>query len=147
MQYQSRQFNCGPAAMHNALNWLYGSAGPSITECEDAIRKDGVLDTNGTTERDLKKIAKIFGAKSEGFSTKNFFDFASYLEWWRAPFVLHDRLNQHWVVCLGKQSHLNGSYIIVDSAQEDLILNWPTAVLKAHCYERGKRMYALRISR
>lgn len=146
MQYQTRQFTCGPASVHNILNFYQGRTSPTITQCEDACRVNGDLNTNGTDHNQLKKAIRGFGYHCAGHSFKTWRGF----EWWLFdrmiphPFILHDRSKGHWITVIGRIAD-TAEWIIIDSANEDLILRWNLETFREAVYKHGCRIYAITV--
>lgn len=147
-QFQRRLFTCGPDALHNACNFLYGTDAPTALQFEDAVRrKDGKLDTKGTTEHDLKRALRKFEIPFEPWPFRNPGVAKSNLDGSLAQgavSILYGRLREHWFVVAGRSGD---AYVVIDAANEDLVLRWPWDKLLAEWRGAGGSLYAIEIWR
>lgn len=116
MRYQSRKSSCGPASLANALEAL------QITRTEDELGTLAKQDANGTSSINLRKAAEAIGVEVINVAEQR-----REVAGWCLEYHLHNGHpgllvvdnDEHWVAVIG---HLNGTYIVADSADNDLLV-------------------------
>ena len=136
MKYQSSKSSCGPASLSNALEAL------GIERTEDELATLSKQDTTGTTSINLRKAAEAVGVEVNNVVIQNAESAAwcvSYHMTAGHPGILVVDNDEHWVALVG---HLNGTYIVADSADNDLLLFYSEEQLlerwrNEHCKYNG----------
>lgn len=115
MRYQSRKSSCGPAALCNALEAV------GIVRTEDEIGSLAKQSTDGTSSIHLRAAAEAIGVEVLNVSEQRE-EVAGWLveSQLRAgnPGILVVDNDEHWVALIGM---LNGTFIVADSADNDLL--------------------------
>ena len=133
MIYQGKPYSCGPAALSNACNWVFGNS--ELCPSEDQILEliehhNKQAPTEGTSEHDLKRVLKHFEIP---------FFTVSYRHKLSAPkhvanvllnggaVVCHGNKSKHWFVLIAAlynfDRNLHG-FAVVDSADSDIVVKW-----------------------
>lgn len=124
MKFQNRKHSCGPAALHNALEAL------GFSRSEDELAALCQTTSEGTSEVGIKRAAKALDRSFTTLSEKRFKV---------ANLELFQHLYSHGtaVICINEYSHwvavvglTNRRYIVVDSADNNLVLFWDEETLE-----------------
>lgn len=146
MIYQSRAYSCGPASLHNATNFLYGSKAPS----EDVFREQAAefgAGVDGTSvhamKRTLKNLNIPFYTFSERHLSKGWNNLLGAL-WDEKLLITCSGRRNHWSVVLG--FHGLWHLVVLDSAHEDIIQRVHINEFKEDWEgEKGSRVFAIAI--
>lgn len=135
MRYQSRKFTCGPATVANVVTLL----SHSITEddaCETSV--------DGTSERQIKAGLVKHGLKFEVHKGRDSLESIQWVDTsinLGSPTILCVDKWSHWVAVVGK---LGGDYLVIDSADPDLLVKYTPAILKS-LWNYKKRYYGIAV--
>jgi len=128
MIYQARRFTCGPASLHNALNFLYGKSAPS----EEQLSLLAGTDTEGTGAHQMKLALKSLGIpfKTHSFKGKAKAHHTLWTEHFQSQLsiatVAYCNKREHWFTLVDVVTNRS---IVIDSADPDLIVRWSTEKL------------------
>ena len=123
MRYQSRKSSCGPAALANALEAI------GVVRSEDELGVLSKQDVNGTSSVNLRKAAEATGVETvlvnEQRDEVAEWCINSHINAGHSGLLVVDN-DEHWVAIIGR---LNGTYIVADSADNDLLCFYDTKSL------------------
>lgn len=154
MIYQGKPYSCGPAALHNACNWVFGNSEmcPSEEQILELIEHHKLkYPTEGTSEHDLKRVLKHFGVPFFTVSYRHKRSAPKYVARVLAnggAVVCHGNQEKHWFVLIAPlynfDDNLHG-FVVVDSADSDIIVKWPCSKLREQWggIEGDKRCYGI----
>lgn len=133
MRYQSRKSSCGPASLANALEAV------GIERTEDELAALSKQDAQGTSPVNLRKAAEAVGVETVNVSEQR-----REVARWCLEYHLHNGHpgliivdnDDHWVAVIG---HLNGTYIVADTADNDLLVFYSAeGLLDRWCSKNNK---------
>ena len=134
MIYQSKPYSCGPAAVHNACNFVYGSSELCPDEEEilahiECFEKSSP--TDGTSHVTLKRVLTHFEVPFTTFSVRRAKQIRYYLDdllLGGKAIICHGNEKKHWFVIIAvlyRPDYFIDGVVVVDSADADIVIKWP----------------------
>lgn len=133
MKYQQKWFNCGPAALGNALECL------NIKVSQDELDRLCGSTLQGTNEKGLIRAITKLGLEPRIISNRNAQSVVTTIGtsiYNSRPVIACVDNWEHWFAVVGL---LGIKYIVVDSATEDLVLCLDAKQLEARLKPQGRR--------
>lgn len=143
MIYQQRKFTCGPASLANAANWIMGKSSPSEDAFKEACYRSKAVDTEGTTEHDLKRALRQHSLPYHSFSLRSDNKAREQLRaevFYGMPVICYGRKREHWFTVIGTAGYY---FVVIDSADEDLVLKWTPEKLLEEWGNGDKKYYGI----
>lgn len=143
MRGQTSQFDCGAAALHNAL-WALGLE-VTLHDCEEACGSDQV---EGTPVKKLKAGIKAMGGVVLAEVRDSKEDVAllrlqNHLDWGRPVILVVDGGN-HWVTAIGT---LGDRFLVADGEDNELVRSFSEGELLQRwcCPDERPRFYGVAV--